>query len=165
MSKFKFRIWHKKENRWIDPWSEEDPIISLKDFGHGCNVYLYDRKINGFTDLNCQMEDLVIQQFTGLKDVDGVDIYEGDFIEFIPDVRNFLNDNCIHSNWGHIWFYSLALGATISFNHPHSEYSMSWTEILRVFYSSEFRKEIKCEFLDFKLIGNIFEGEHECNDS
>ena len=44
MRQFKFRIWHKNELRWLDPWAEEDPILSLKDFGQGCTVYLYDRE-------------------------------------------------------------------------------------------------------------------------
>jgi hypothetical protein len=50
MRKINFRVWHKKESRWLDPWSEEDPMLCLKDFGNGCEVYLYDRQSKDWTN-------------------------------------------------------------------------------------------------------------------
>lgn len=57
----RFRVWDTKEKRWA----------SLECFIG-----------DGYTDINDKNDDLIITQFTGLKDSKGRDIYEGDVVLF-----------------------------------------------------------------------------------
>jgi uncharacterized phage protein (TIGR01671 family) len=69
MREIKFRVWDIKNKKWIDSW--------WLQFGS------YNRLI---TDIGCYINlsehshDYIIQQFTGLKDKTGKEIYEGDIL-------------------------------------------------------------------------------------
>jgi len=141
MRLLKFRVWHKKENRWLDPWVEEDPILSLKDYGKGCEVFLYDRKSKEHSNINCQMDDIVIQQYTGLKDKNELEIYEGDIIIFDnSDIGGQRYKGIVEWNTDPT-LDGLCFGLFIP---PKFGGKSGW---------------LRCDFLgELEVVGNIFEG-------
>jgi len=69
--KIKFRAWSRYGNRYLD---EQDLLID----GYG---YYYEEDLNRDIVPSSTRDDFTIEQWTGLTDKNGDDIYEGDILE------------------------------------------------------------------------------------
>ncbi|WP_349535177.1 YopX family protein [Leuconostoc citreum] len=74
MREIKFRAWNKVNKRYYQDVQDT-----------------YDETVgDSFQDV-LQNEDLVVEQYAGLKDVNGIEIYEGDVLQPVRVCPDFLN--------------------------------------------------------------------------
>jgi len=126
MREIKFRAWDKNEERMIYSGTEQNDYPFVWQLHNtGIDVLEHDG-----TDWN-RLKDLVFEQYTGLKDKNGKEIYEGDVLERFP-------------YWG--WYVVYENGC----------FRMSWiNEVQRVNWKHYSLNQEMTE--DWEVIGNIHE--------
>lgn len=77
---FKFRVWDKENKTWHNP-----NILEVWEETGNLEPYQYI-KTGKLDPIYMPLDNWIIQEYTGVKDKDGKEIYEGDIIEYTYEI-------------------------------------------------------------------------------
>lgn len=81
-SEVKFRAWDKKNSKWFEPTFEAYKG-RLEDLHVDLSGSLMLRTLDGCAHESTFPDRFTLVRFTGLQDIHGKDIYEGDILEYV----------------------------------------------------------------------------------
>ncbi|MGH2080238.1 YopX family protein [Aerococcus urinaeequi] len=133
MRDIKFRAWDKKKNDWFDD-DEGSLYIELNgNINFGWNGEVMD----DYTDR------VILLQYTGMKDVRGVEIYEGDIVKtrkiFIKPRHTDFTEGEGKVIFSDISFYILQVDSReviLGNYNPHSENTVTQIEVIGNIYEN-----------------------------
>lgn len=102
------------------------------------------------------VEHLVIMQSTGLKDLNGVEIFEGDVLKFNDEWEEYCYEGYVDGSVEGINYVEVVRGEAC-FEFGKTKYPESSLFILMEDEHLNFKDFIKSEDFEFEIIGNIHE--------
>lgn len=131
MREIKFRCWDKENKEMLDVeylhWDD-----CTREFSIRTTMY------SDYFDT----EDMILMQYTGLKDKNGKEIYEGDLLK-LHYIKNGLEE----------------IKASVIYSDDYAQYVIKDTKYVSDNY------EPLCDYEDLEVIGNVWEDSDLLNDS